>query len=384
MSLSSRAIFDPSRPRIDSAPRRYDETSFDFYDRCSEPVISAVRDKLEEWFAAFPAGHARRDLLGRLRDGDSRQFHSAVWELYIHESLRRQQFRVAPNPKLTHTTRRVDFLATRGDERVYVECTVVSHSDTDAKERSAIGRLEAAIDASGITDYWLDLDFGQRGRAPINPEPFVTALREWIGTLDRDHVESTVHQGRNSLPHFEWREGDWITQVWAIPRGPDLRGRTDVRPLGILPGEDLDGELWLAARAKLELKAEAYGNLNAPYIIALDAPEAWPDEEQLAWAVLGPGAFTTWWQRDGFLLRPGGPSYEGVSGVLMGITIQPHSFPRQVPTLYENPDARRPVPDSVNWNRVRVRDGSPLHVSGRPVHEAFEVDEGWPGVPWPK
>ena len=383
MALSSRAIFDPDRARVDASPSRHDEAMFAFYDRCANAVIGSVRDKLEEWFSKYPSGRDRQDLLGKFRDGDRRQFASAAWELYIHESLRRQGFDVEPNPPLAHTTRRIDFLATKEGDRVYVECAIVTHSDDDAKRLGGIGALEAAIDDSGILDYWLDLQFDKRGQGPIPPDRFVAGLREWVDAQDIEALAAVAHQGQIWLPSYDWKEGGWIARVWAIPRSPELRGRDDIRPLGIMSAETEEKSVWLALRAKLEAKAEAYGELDAPYVIAVNAPDAWPRDLYAAWAVYGPFAFEAGWQRDGFLLRPNGPTYPGVSGVLASVALQPHSFPRQWPTLYENPAADRRPPDSLAWSRIRVEEGAPVGVQGTDPPELFDTGSGWPGVAWP-
>ncbi len=383
MALSARAIFDPVRNRIDESPSHHDEPPFDFYNRCTNVVIGSVRDALEDWFSRYPPGRDRQDLLGKFRDGDRRQFASAAWELYIHESLRRQGFDVKPNPPLAYTTRRIDFLASKGAERVYVECAIVTHSDDDAKRISGIGALEAAIDHSDILDYWLDLEFDRRGQGPIPPDRFVTGLRRWVASQDIEALAAIAHRGPTWLPSYDWLEDGWIAHVWAIPRSPELRGRPDIRPLGIMPADTEEKSVWLALRAKLETKAEAYGELDAPYVIAVNAPDAWPRDLHAAWAVYGPYAFDARWERTGFLMRVGGPTYPGVSGVLASVALQPHTFPRQWPTLYENPAADSRPPDSLAWSRMRVVDGSPMAVPGIDPADLFGVSRDWPGVPWP-
>lgn len=289
MALTRRAIFDPDRLRQDPDPKGHDESTFGFYDRCAEPVIDAIRSKLEEWFADYPSGAARQDLLGKFRDGDDRQWYSAAWELYVHASLRSQGFDVQPNPTLAHTARRLDFLASKDGAGLFVECAVVTHSDVRAVERRGAGLLEAAIDASGIQDYWLDLQFDTRGSKPIAPERFVTGLRDWVATQNVDTLAAIAAEGRpDLLPSYDWMEDGWIAHVRAIPRSPELRGRADIRPLGILPAEFDDGSLWLALRSKLETKAEAYGRLSEPYVIAVNAPEGWPATDHPLWAAFGP------------------------------------------------------------------------------------------------
>lgn len=368
---------------MDASPARHDEPTFDFYDRCSNSVIGSVRDNLEVWFSRYPSGRDRRDLLGRLRVGDRRQWGSAVWELYVHEALRRFGFDITPHPHLPTTTRHIDFLATRGEERVFVECAIVTHSDEAAARRGGVAALEAAIDKSGILDYWLDLQFERIGPTSIPPQPFVDALRAWVAAQDIEALDAVARQGILGLPSFDWDQDGWLARVWAIPRTAELRGREDLRPLGIMAGEDDEKSVWWALRAAMESKALAYGELDAPYVIAVNAPDAWPSDGEALRAAFGAHAFTGAWEREGFLLREDGPAYPGVSGVLIGVSVQPHSFPQCWPTLYENPLAERPVPESLRWARVRVASESPLRLLGIDPPALFEVAPDWPGVPWP-
>lgn len=383
MSLSARAIFDPDRVRTDASPARHDEPTFAFYDRCANAVIGSVRDNLEAWFSRYPSGRHRRDLLGRLRVGDRRQWGSAVWELYVHEALCRFGFDVTPHPHLPATTRQVDFLAKRGGERVFVECVIVTHSDKAAVRRGGVAALEAAIDKSGILDYWFDLQFERIGPTSIPPHPFVEALRAWVAAQDIEALDAVARQSILSLPSFDWNQDGWLARVWAIPRTAELRGREDMRPLGIMAGENDEKSVWLALRAAMESKALAYGELDAPYVIAVNAPDAWPSDGEAIRAAFGAHAFTGAWEREGFLLREDGTAYPGVSGVLIGVAVQPHSFPRCWPTLYENPLAERPVPESLRWARVRVEGESPLRLVGIDPPALFGVAPDWPGVPWP-
>ena len=92
------------------------------------------------------------------------------------------------------------------------------------------------------------------------------------------------HRGHTWLPSYNWIDGGWVARVWAIPRSPELRGREDIRPLGILPAETEERPVWLALRAKLETKAVAYGDLEAPYVIAINAPDALRNEPRSALA----------------------------------------------------------------------------------------------------
>lgn len=376
-------IFDQDLDRSNPDPSDHDERTFDFYNRCSNGVISSIRENLETWFARYPEGRTRNDLRGRLRSGDRRQWNSAFWELYVHEALRRFGYELEPHPALDGVTSRLDFLATRGDERLYVECVTLGHSAEAAARRSGVAALEAALDRSGLYDYWLELDIDEYGAPPIPHGRFVRRLRAWEAAQDIEMLARLAPYGTSALPAFRWDRDGWRVAVRAIPREPRLRGRTDLRPLGILSADEDDTPPWQAIRDLLNEKASRYGKLDAPYVIALDAPDVWPQSREALWAAFGPYAFTAAWDRDGFMLRRDGHGKPYVSGVLIGTAIQPHSISTCSPTLYENPAAEHRLPESLRWERVRPQGDEPRHVPGIEPSDLFGMPADWPGVPWP-
>jgi hypothetical protein len=316
------------------------------------------------------------------RDPDRRQWCSAVWELYVHESLLNFGFKVRPHPPLAHTARRIDFLATKGVERVYIECVTLGYPDEAAARRQRVRALLAAVDRSQIYNFWLSLVVLAHGAEPIPAERFVDELRRWAGVLDVEDEAGTPARG-GWMPEFIWDREGWRVRVSATPRSPGFRGRSDMRPLAVLPTDRDKEPTWVAIREQLEAKALAYGELDAPFVITANAPERWPDDEDKEWAALGPYPFESAWQRDGFLTRNDGVTYPGVSGVLVATAIQEHSFTSRAPTLYENPTARRRVPDELAWARVRIDGGSVIRVPGIDPPEMFALPRDWPGVPWP-
>jgi hypothetical protein len=383
VTRSHATIYDPGRIRTDPSPSRHDEPTAEFYDRCSNPVIGLVRDNLNDWYGEYLATRRyRNDLRGKLLDRDRRQWNSGAWELYVHAALLRMG--LGPVPAPLPSGQSIDFVTTVG-ERVYVECAVLAHADPDDVRRSETASVYAAIDRIDILDYWLDVQIERVGVGPVPVAEFVTRLRAWLLAQDIDTLAELVRGGLRTMPCFDWLESGWLVQVWAIPRSPELRDRQDLRRIGIMSSEEDDhrGPLWVGLLGRMEAKADNYGELDGPYIIAVNAPDAWPDHREAQWAVFGPHPFTEAWERTGFFLRDDGIAHANVSGVLVATALQPHSFTRQRATLYENPAAERPVPDSLWWPRVRFIDGRRVDVSGVEPTDLFGLPPTWPGDPWP-
>ncbi len=80
-------LFDKGR-RVDAAAVHRGESHFEFLNRVDTPFWQRVRDLLDPWVAHYSADN-RPDLVERLRSKLGSQHLPAFWELYLHESLRR-------------------------------------------------------------------------------------------------------------------------------------------------------------------------------------------------------------------------------------------------------------------------------------------------------
>jgi hypothetical protein len=79
------------RARSDSSYAGEEESTWAFLNRVEDRVFDRVRRLSNAWYAAYPL-EARPALRSRLASGDDIEFHSAWFELYLHELHRRLGF----------------------------------------------------------------------------------------------------------------------------------------------------------------------------------------------------------------------------------------------------------------------------------------------------
>lgn len=72
------------RVRADPSYAGDEEPTWTFLDRVDDLGFDRVRRAINAWFARYPSTKAA-DLRGRLTSGDDVEFHSAWFELYLHE-----------------------------------------------------------------------------------------------------------------------------------------------------------------------------------------------------------------------------------------------------------------------------------------------------------
>ena len=93
------------------------------------PYGMAIRSKVYEWLKNVPEDVQRR-ILGQYLDSDSEnEFHGAILELVMHQSLRELGYFTQTHPAIAGVAAAPDFLAEFKDgERIYVEATVNHYS----------------------------------------------------------------------------------------------------------------------------------------------------------------------------------------------------------------------------------------------------------------
>jgi hypothetical protein len=193
-------------------------------------------------------------------------------------------------------------------------------------------------------------------------------------------------------PVFQYEQQGVCFKILPIPREAS-RGTTQrSRAIGALMPE----AQWVQPRQSIKnailAKAARYGQLDAPYLIAIDAMDDHADEESVIDAAFGTLRVLVRRTSSGFEERigrdgdgvwrgPSGPVNTRVSGILSTERLTPWSLAQCRARLVLNPWSRHPLPDlpfpidhlAVHQERLHRTDGLTLR-------EIFELPEGWPGA----
>lgn len=181
------SIFD-AIDRSDFDPKPADEGQFSYLNRSARVEAERVRQKVDEWFAAYPEKN-RSDLVSRFRSTIDAQHHSAFFELFLYHLLLARGCKVIEiEPKLAHTDKSPDFLVeTAGGKRFYLEA--VQASGLSNQELAAQARLNTAlraIDDIPSPKHFLDLKVTGSPTQPLSTKKIRTALKSWTAGLPAD------------------------------------------------------------------------------------------------------------------------------------------------------------------------------------------------------
>lgn len=109
--------------RTDMTRREPGEPLVVYLNRSARPEVAIVRDRLEGWYANYPADTKKMGFLGET-DGD---FFAKSFELLVHESLIRSGCTIlAVEPDVSGSNAKPDFWVEADRLRFYVECTTVN------------------------------------------------------------------------------------------------------------------------------------------------------------------------------------------------------------------------------------------------------------------
>ncbi len=271
-------IFDDIK-RTGEDRERYSVSSFQYFNQSSWKSVGILRDTLERWFAKIPPDK-RKHLRQRLR-GDDRAHSGALLELLIHELLLACCLEVVVDPTISRGT--PDFSATYGHTRLIAECIVAQESD---KMFGVLRREREVLEVINSFDSGR-YSFMVEPRRVGSQSPPRALLKNYLekqlsSVIARGAVADNLAQLLEERP-IVWKWRDWELHFGVIEGGTESQsgsiGGRYSRPQLVVDDT-------IIARA-LDRKAEAYRQLDMPYLVVLAQREGLGGEEDLKSALFG-------------------------------------------------------------------------------------------------
>lgn len=382
--------------RTDASPSTHQESSYDFMNRIAGDYWQHPRSLMQEWLDRVEHATDYTDLRQRFRSRDDEQFRSAYLELYIHESLVRAGYQVTIHPSVDGTTRHPDFLAERQGERFYIEAIAPGSTPSARATSQRRAVLFDTVDRLDDPNFMLWLDELVEGASPPSAARLRADLSRWLGELDPDSPWDA-----DSAPSRRWERDGWSVTFKAIPKKAEARGRrADNRAIGVYGHT---GVGWIddapAIRKALTSKHHEYGDLDAPFVIAVGTyihdRDRWHTTNAMFGALAvqlteGPGgemATHEVRQPDGYFGAPPSWRHRNVSGVLLINQLMPYYLQRAEVTLWRHPNPVHELPEQPGLPGHAVALAADKLVENAPASTAgefFGLPDPWPpGDPWP-
>jgi len=271
-----------------TGPKFYAESIFNYLNRSARLESKRIRDLLEQWFERFPSEN--QDVLrARIRSKDDRQHLGAFYELYLHELFSKSGFNVEIHPAVNNKTTHPDFRVLKdGKPLLYLEATLAALSDKDMSAKAREEQVYDAINRMKLPNFFIRVKV--RGAPTTNPPgaKMRSFLENKLSNLDPNMVTKQLEQGDlEALPSWNWKHNDWQVNFSPIPKKPEARGKPGVRPIG-LQMQSRWHTPHIGIRDSIRDKATKYGELDLPYIVAINVTDEFGvDESDICNALFG-------------------------------------------------------------------------------------------------
>ena len=382
--------------RNDDGPAMYAEPKFIYWNRSAREDVAKVREVLEGWFSHYPDSE-QESLRRRFRSSDDFNHRAAFFELFLHEVLLRLDCSVEIHPQpSTATTRLPDFLVQSPDGNLfYLEAVLAT--DESSKETAARSRMNAVYDALNQMDspnFFIGMELRGAPRTPPPAKQIRSFLEKHLSALDPDDIGKLWQShGLDGVPRWLCRHEGWEIEFYPIPKSPGLRGKPGIRPIGIQSSgwhwQKVEGRL--AIRNAILAKAGRYGNLDLPYVIAVNAlgdaldrgiiMEALFGQEQVVSyaSPLGVERVEETRALDGAWINESGPRYTRVSAILIASGLHPGNLAIAPSCLCHNPWAKRRYAGALaRLPQAIPKDGRMQWQAGESLGAILGLPPDWP------
>ena len=197
------------------------ESTFDYLQRSNRQEAIQRCRWIDEWFESLPP-NVRPAFESRLKAKSSRNFHGALFELQVHEILRRLNCMVEVEANFPGTKHKLDFLARNEGQTFYVEATISGFGQGvlsgNKNEHDAWIKIRENI-SNPHSDIWLE------GEGELSTTLGTSRVVEPFRKLLNSHTpeEVRLRHSRGGLldaPSTEVREGGWVLRGRLAPPSP--------------------------------------------------------------------------------------------------------------------------------------------------------------------
>lgn len=353
--------------------------------------MAAVRACLSNAIRNYPLDD-QGDLIARITSGNEVNFRSASFELLLHETLHRCGFSMSVHPDPgTGTARRPDFLVTSPDGGNFLLEAVLAGT-RDGSDAAAEAMKDTTIDLlDGAPHALFTVDVQHEGNPTTQPSArtLIRVTHEWLNSLDANALADRLSQlGLDAMPSMTWRHEAWEVTLRALPVSPERRGTT-TRLVGAMRMGLRWINAWEPLRAAVSSKANRYGDITMPLVIAInsdsfdldpiDEVQALFGEEQWVENLDYPERSGSRRVPNGAWQGPHGPQNKRSSAVWIFNDLTPYSLASRRSTIYLNPSANIPLLNCFDMFPTRYIEGTRLiDTDGRSLREIFDLPENWP------
>ncbi|NRA87689.1 MAG: hypothetical protein HRU28_09900 [Rhizobiales bacterium] len=357
------------------------ESLYQFYNRTSRVDVERVRNLLDQCLGNFPVNE-QQEILSRLRSNDDVDFNSTCFELLLHETLIRKGYILKVHPDVPNSNKKPDFFViSPNKEEFYLEAKVFFDESAQVRKHRKINNAVIDyINKHPHKNFWIRLEGEPKYNKQAAPKVIKKMIHNWLDTLDPDNEPTFGDDSYSERKIKIITLDDWSVKISAVPQSASMRGNAEE-----LIGSSFSDVTFLettdAIKAAVELKAKRYGELDKPYVLALNCLSSFGmdhlDERD---ALFGyPDPITLRRYGKAVFYNNGAARNEGLSSVWMFRGLVPNSINTCIQNLYINPFAKLSSPiEMLCFPSVTIDEKEINCYKGESLKDVFGFPELWP------
>ncbi|UJB33739.1 hypothetical protein [Chromobacterium sp. Beijing] len=275
----SQLCFDAKKISAVGSPKEAQESMFEFLERCPDARFDSARNSLIELFNRYPESE-KAEMLTRIMARNDRQFKSAVFELFLYGALSGQGFTLEPHPLLSNgSEKKPDFLVTApSGESFYLEAVLAGvDGDVDPIKLEMVSQFVNRLKKQHHEQFSLFLLVKKLPSRQPSANKLMAFIRDWFCSL----VNKGVTEEGAVLGEIDYKDGDFEVELTA----------TSKKNEGLINGWRVDGARFVKpafpVTKALKAKAAKYGELDRPFVIAVNSDWSCFDGVQAEAALYG-------------------------------------------------------------------------------------------------
>jgi hypothetical protein len=384
-----RLFEDKTRPLRD--PKKQAEHDFTYLERSGRPAAARVRAFLEECFARLGNEH-QVALAPRL---PCEGYAAAAFELIVHELCHRRGRSLNIQPPKSGTRKRPDFLVTAPPPSFYLEAVLANEqSAPQAATATRLKQLHDLLDGLDSPEFFIEVEVESYGPG----QPSARDIRGFLSTMlagldpDDESIWNSADES-DSGPAWQWHDQGWALIFRPWPKSTALRAKPGQRPIGALLSPTREVHTAEAIRDAIAKKASRYGQMDRPYVVAVNVFSFPLEDIDITDALFGDVVMAAqetsegireWKERlpNGTWGSPAKPQHTRVSAALLFDGVDPWNVGHRRAVLVHNPWARYPLaPGQFGTAEWSLRSGHLEKTEGQTLLQVFGLDPGWPMGP---
>ena len=240
------------------------------------------------------------------------------------------------------------------------------------------------MDEATFTEY-----LKRSGRKTQVIDKYIKLITDFESNFD-DITTIISTNGLGDLPLLNFTHDGWEIEFFPIPKDPQYRGKSGIRPIGMQTPEAVMVKSKKIIKQAISKKATRYGKMNKPYLIAVNDISFLTDEEDRIEALFGTEQFHILLsgqeqlfagsnrKPDGFWVGPNGIQNTRVSAVMIADQILPWSIHNQSVRIYHNPWAQIPLQGLINrLPQATACENQMQYEVGIHPHELLKIPLDW-------